>query len=243
MSTEVEICQIRGQVSRDSHYQTKLRQKDICDSEGDWQKSKRHYVQITHGLTLGQEMEKPLREEKSKNLQSRNRNSNTPENWEEFILLIWVTKNTKTSWKMQGESWRPRRQLQCHVKEPFLKHMHTGNRCFKNKKAKASEAKTRFSCITEAHESTRQRTESVTQRNHEEHIAGKGHNSVLHCNLVHKFFRCGKRRRFQMQRLQWTGMEKNLRQFQHGMWEKSSAKRRSWKRHRRTTIKFTLLHW
>ena len=66
--------------------------------------------------------------------------------------------------------------------------MHTRNRCLtKEKKAKESEAKTRFSCITEAHEFTRQRTESVTKRIHEEHIARKGQNSVLHCNLVHKF--------------------------------------------------------
>ena len=57
----------------------------------------------------------------------------------------------------------------------------------KTEKAKASDAKTRFSCITEAHESTRQRIESVTKRIHEEHIAGKGQNSVLHYNLVHKF--------------------------------------------------------
>ena len=41
----------------------------------------------------------------------------------------------------------------------------------KTEKAKASEAKTRFSCITEAHESTRQGIESVTKRTHEEHIA------------------------------------------------------------------------
>ena len=57
----------------------------------------------------------------------------------------------------------------------------------KKEKAKASAAKTRFSCITEAHESTRQRTESPTKRIHEEHIAGKGQNSVLHYNLVHRF--------------------------------------------------------
>ena len=50
-----------------------------------------------------------------------------------------------------------------------------------------SEAKTRFDCITEAHESTRQRMESATKRIHEEHFAGKGQNSVLHYNLVHKF--------------------------------------------------------
>ena len=53
-------------------------------------------------------------------------------------------------------------------------------------KAEASETKTRFSCIAEAHESTRQRIESVTKRSHEDHIAGKGQNSVLHYNLVHK---------------------------------------------------------
>ena len=56
----------------------------------------------------------------------------------------------------------------------------------KTEKAKASESKIRFSCITEAHKSTRQRIESVTKRIHEEHIAGKGQNSVSYYNLVHK---------------------------------------------------------
>ena len=57
----------------------------------------------------------------------------------------------------------------------------------KTEEAMASEAKTRFSCFTEAHESTRQRIESVTKRIHEEHIAGKRQNSVLHYNFVHTF--------------------------------------------------------
>ena len=59
----------------------------------------------------------------------------------------------------------------------------------KTKKAKASEARTRFTCISEAHESTRQRIESVTKRIHEEHIAGKGHNSIVHCNLFARQFK------------------------------------------------------
>ena len=54
-------------------------------------------------------------------------------------------------------------------------------------KAEASETNTRFSCIDEAHESTRQRIESVTNRSHEDHIAGKGQNSISHYNKVHKF--------------------------------------------------------
>ena len=36
-------------------------------------------VQITYGLTLGRELEKPLKVERSKNGQSRNPNSNMPE--------------------------------------------------------------------------------------------------------------------------------------------------------------------
>ena len=81
MSSEIEICQIRGQVSQDSHCWTKLLQKEKCGPGRDWQKSKRYHVQITCGLTLRQELEKPLREEKNKNGQSRNWNSNTLENW------------------------------------------------------------------------------------------------------------------------------------------------------------------
>ena len=56
-----------------------------------------------------------------------------------------------------------------------------------NTKIKGSEGRSKFSCISEAHESTRQRIESVTKRIHEEHIAGKGQNSVMHYNSVHKF--------------------------------------------------------
>ena len=56
----------------------------------------------------------------------------------------------------------------------------------KTGKAKTSEAKTRFICDAEAHESTRQKIESVTQRIHEEHTAGKVQNSVVHCNLFAK---------------------------------------------------------
>ena len=51
-----------------------------------------------------------------------------------------------------------------------------------NTKTKGSEGRSKFSCISEAHESTRQRAESATKRIHEKHIAGKGQNSELHHN-------------------------------------------------------------
>ena len=47
--------------------------------------------------------------------------------------------------------------------------------------------KTRFACILEAGESTRLRMGESLPNHHEDHIAGKGDNSLQHCNLVHKF--------------------------------------------------------
>ena len=47
--------------------------------------------------------------------------------------------------------------------------------------------KTKYACIVEAHESTRQRLESSLPKNHEDHVAGKGYTSMTHFNLVHKF--------------------------------------------------------
>ena len=205
MSTETEMCRIRGLVSRDSHNWTKLLQKDICGLVWDWQKSKRHHVQITCRLPHGQQLEKPLKEGKNKNGQSRNQNSNTPEIWEEFVLLIRVTKNTKTSLRAQ-------RQLQCHVKERFLKHAHGKPLFQKQKKAKASEAKTRFSCITDPQDKEWSQWRKGFMKNTSRE-KGLSHITVSCTNL----FRCRKRWRFQMQRQQWTRNGTSLRQFQHGM--------------------------
>ena len=47
--------------------------------------------------------------------------------------------------------------------------------------------KTKYACIVEAHESTRQRLESSLPKKHEDHTVGKGFSSVTHYNLVHKF--------------------------------------------------------
>ena len=47
--------------------------------------------------------------------------------------------------------------------------------------------KTKLACILEADESTRLRMRESLPNHHEDHIAGKGDNSLQHCNLVHKF--------------------------------------------------------
>ena len=50
--------------------------------------------------------------------------------------------------------------------------------------------KSKFACVFffwEADESKRLRTEAIVPEIHEDHIAGKGSNSLHHYNLVHKF--------------------------------------------------------
>ena len=45
----------------------------------------------------------------------------------------------------------------------------------------------KLACILEADESTRMRMGHSEPSNHEDHIVGKGENSLQHYNLVHKF--------------------------------------------------------
>ena len=47
--------------------------------------------------------------------------------------------------------------------------------------------KTKLACILETDESTRMRMGNSIPHHHEDHIAGKGENSLQHYNLVHKF--------------------------------------------------------
>ena len=54
-------------------------------------------------------------------------------------------------------------------------------------RGKTDDFKSKLACILEASESTRLRMEESPPNYHEDHIAGKGDNSLQHYNLVHKF--------------------------------------------------------
>ena len=54
-------------------------------------------------------------------------------------------------------------------------------------RGKSNEIKSKLACILEASESTRRCMEDSVPNYHEDHIAGKGVNSLQHYNLVHKF--------------------------------------------------------
>ena len=61
----------------------------------------------------------------------------------------------------------------------------------KNKKkcrnGESNKVKSKLACILEAGESTRLRVGESLPTHHEDHIAGKGDNSLQHYTLVHKF--------------------------------------------------------
>ena len=52
---------------------------------------------------------------------------------------------------------------------------------------KSNEIKSKLACILEASESTRLRMEESLPNHHEDHVAGKGDNSLQHYNLAHQF--------------------------------------------------------
>ena len=61
------------------------------------------------------------------------------------------------------------------------------------------------------------RMEEAPHRSHEDHIAGKGDNSLSHYNLVHKFIPMPQAKKYQMQRQQWRNNWKGLRKYPHGI--------------------------
>ena len=115
-------------------------------------------------------------------------NSNAPENWEEFSSVdpsdekykdIIKNASAKVGWQ-QSEAAMPCKRAfsqACLRVTVFF---------FSRKQEKKRHLKQRPDSVVllEAHESTRQRMESVTKRRiHEEHIAGKGHNFLYSISI------------------------------------------------------------
>ena len=110
----------------------------------------------------------------------KNRNSIMPEDYEEFISLTLRTRNSKKTIR------NARKKLETPIAPAML--------CKTRKKSKHGETrsktndfKSNFACILEARESTRMRVEESLPKYHEDHIVGKGNNSLQCYNLVHKF--------------------------------------------------------
>ena len=77
---------------------------------------------------------------------------------------------------------------------------------------KYNDVKLKLACILEASESTRLRMGESLPNHHEDFFAGKGDNSLQHCNLVHKFIPMPQALKFLQQKQQvdkeWAKLEK-----------------------------------
>ena len=109
----------------------------------------------------------------------KNQNSIMLEDYEEFISLTLRTRSSKKPLRMLeeiGNTNGSRYALQDMQEEQAWET-----------RSKTNDFKSKFACILEASESTRLRMEESLPNYHEDHIAGKGDNSLQHYNLVHKF--------------------------------------------------------
>ena len=175
-SIRMSICQmILGEGSQNSLYWKRSLQKDTCGPGGDWRRFKRHPDQIMFGQKYGRKLVKPLRIEKNRNGQKKS------QNWQcsitERNLLYWSRRRRiqRNSQRCVAPGMSCRRML-----HPSITKVMQSN-------GKEKEFKTKYGCVVESHESTRQRAESLQSKIHEDRIAGKEFTSVTHYNLVHKF--------------------------------------------------------
>ena len=77
--------------------------------------------------------------------------------------------------------------------------------------------KTKYACIVEADESMRIRMEGSQSKNHEDHIARRGMNSLSHYNLVHKFTLMPQAMKIPDAKSAVEKNGKNLRKYLHGI--------------------------
>ena len=127
----------------------------------------------------------------------------TPEVWTKIGKA--AQKKEKQGWaiekpKLNNARRRMRKETTKHARRKLEVPMDAAMPCkkgtkklsiFQETEAKSCESykipKTNHACIVEAHESTRQRLESLLPNDHEDHIAGKRYHLMSHYNLVHRF--------------------------------------------------------
>ena len=144
-------------------------------------------------------------------------NSMMLEDYEEFISLTLRTGNSKKPSRMLVRNWKHQWLPLCLARQARKVSMvrPVARQMISNQK---------FACILEAGESTRLRMGESLPDHHEDHIAGKGENSLQHYNL----FLCLKPWRFPQQKQRWTRNVKNWRKFRRGTWRKSEVRSDRW---------------
>ena len=158
------------------------------------------------------------------------------EDYEESISLTLRTRSSK----------KPSKNARRKLETPMAPAMPCKT-CKKSKhgetRSKTLDFKSKFACILEASESIRMRMEESLPKYHDDHIAGKGDNSLQHYNLVHKFIPVPLAMKIPAAKAaadkEWEKLEKIP------AWDKTKARDKIWSDRwsKKKAEKYTSPHW
>ena len=149
-------------------------QKDICGPERDWQSGKRHPGQIICGQNSGRNWEEMLNWGKKQKWSKEKPKLDNARRLRGIYLIDLEDKESKETIRNAGKKLETPMAPAMPCKTCKKKHGET--------RRKTDDFKSQFACILEASESTRMRMEESLPIYHEDHIAGKGDNSLQHYN-------------------------------------------------------------
>ena len=194
ISMGLETCRTLGQVSLNLLYWKKNLQKDICCPMRDQQTSRPDYLWPELWKSMGKHAK--LKEKQK---------------WSNEKLQLENARKFRKEFKETIKNARKKLETSIALAMPckiMKKNCESGA---------SNKIKTRLACILEAGESTRLRMGNSLPNHHEDHIAGKGDNSLQHYNLFTNLFLCFKLSKFQLQKQQWTRNGENWRTFRRGI--------------------------
>ena len=156
-------------------YSMKKLLTDVLGPGGDWRENSLHPGQIIYGQSYGSQGERMPSWRKSKSGLKKRFILTTHENWGEFISSTLRIRNSKKPSRTHVRSWKHQLLLLCPVKLWRIVGVVDLTKVRK------------LACILEADKSTRLRVGNSEPNYDEDHVVGKGDNSLQHHNLVHKF--------------------------------------------------------
>ena len=210
---EKEKCQMHGQVSI---YWVESHLTDIHGPGEDWRGNKRPQDPTMCGQICGSICLMHRNAKKSKHRPSRSPKLENARRLRDMFFIELDDEYFKR--KMKNASRKLDIPMPAAMPCWLQPHQHRET-C-----GTVGQQKTKYACVVEAFESKRISMEGSQSKNHEDHIAGKGVNSLSHYNLVHKFISYAWSH--ENNRCKGSIGERmgKLEKHRHGSWRKSKTK-------------------
>ena len=170
----------------------------------DWQNGKRHPDQIIYDQNSGEEWQRTLSWGRSINGQLKK------------PMLDNARRYYDKSISLTLRTWSSRKKKIGNTNDSSYALQDMQEKQAWETRSKTNDFRSKYACILEVSESTRMRMEECLPKYHEDHIAGKGDNSLKHYNLGHKFIPMPQAMKVPQQKQQWINNRRNLKRFRRG---------------------------